>query len=217
MYGVTETRAYMVSLDGSSCFIVYFIHKKAYWFLILKRYMISLNKRKNTNNKNQHSWIYSSIVLILLPYIYVSCSMGVLVHALIIQNKFHAIENVVIFPIRIFHYKTLKKYIIRFDEMYEKCSLLIKHTHFYTFYLVLEWHFWQFEWQLASKSGFRSPGCSRYETPGISYVSIPISKCCWCHRSRPYFIGGLPSSLLSNKGNFRTLSLKQHFLILYDN
>ena len=67
--------------------------------------------------------------------------MGVLVHALIIQNKFHTIENVVIFPIRIFHYKTLKKYIIRFDEkqsMYEKCSLLIKHTHFYTFYLVLE-------------------------------------------------------------------------------
>ena len=117
MYGVTETRAYMVSLDGSSCFIVYFIHKKAYWFLILKRYMISLNKRKNTNNKNQHSWIYSSIVLILLPYIYVSCSMGVLVHALIIQNKFHTIENVVIFPIRIFHYKTLKKYIIRFDEI----------------------------------------------------------------------------------------------------
>ena len=105
MYGVTEAREYMVSMDGSSCFIVQFIHKKPYLFIILKRYMISLNKRKNTNNKNQHSWIYCCFVSIPLYYIYVSYSMRVLVCALIILNKFRTIENVVIFPIKIFHYK----------------------------------------------------------------------------------------------------------------
>ena len=43
--------------------------------------------------------------------------MGVLVHALIILNKFHTIEKVVIFAITICQYKTLKKYIIEFDEI----------------------------------------------------------------------------------------------------
>ena len=45
-------------------------------------------------------------------------------------NKFHAIEDFVIFPIRIFHYK-IKKYLFRFDEK----MLAVDPTHSFLHFL----------------------------------------------------------------------------------